>query len=105
MERKVVDKILDEIDYEFARKSPPDSFPNLPRIPSERYLDEEQYQAELELFKTSWLIAGTENEFREVGSYKVMDRWGGASVVIVKGEDDKIRAFWNVCQHRGGPVV
>lgn len=105
MERKTVEKILDEIDYEFARTSPPDSFPNLPRIPSERYLDETQYQSELELFKTSWLIAGTENEFREVGSYKVMDRWGGASIVIVKGEDQQIRAFWNVCQHRGGPVV
>ena len=105
MERNVVDKILNEIDYEFARTSPPDSFPNLPRIPSDRYLNEEQYQAELELFKTSWLIASTENEFREVGSYKVMDRWGGASVVIVKGEDEKLRAFWNVCQHRGGPVV
>ena len=105
MERKVVEKILDEIDYEFARKSPPESFPNLPRIPSKRYLDEAQYQAELELFKTSWLIVGTENEFREVGSYKVMDRWGGASVVVVMGADQKIRAFWNVCQHRGGPVV
>ena len=105
MKRKVVEKILDEIDYEFARKSPPASFPNLPRIPSERYLDEAQYQAELELFKTSWLIVGTENEFHEVGSYKVMDRWGGASVVVVKGEDHKIRGFWNVCQHRGGPVV
>ena len=105
MERKVVREILDEIDYEFSRAAPPESFPNLPRIPAERYLDQDQFEAELELFKTSWLIAGTTNEFREVGSYKVMDRWGGATVVIVKGEDRKIRAFWNVCQHRGGPVV
>jgi len=105
MERKVVEEVLDEIDYEFSRSAPPETFPNLPRIPAERYLDEKQFEAELEIFKTSWLIAGTTNEFREVGSFKVMDRWGGASVVLVKGEDELIRAFWNVCQHRGGPVV
>ena len=105
MEKKVVEKVLDEIDYEFSRSAPPETFPNLPRIPAERYLDQKQFEAELEIFKTSWLIAGTTNEFREVGSYKVMDRWGGASVVLVKGEDELIRAFWNVCQHRGGPVV
>jgi len=105
MERKIVENLLDEIDYEFARTEPPASFPNLPRIPGERYLDQAQYESELELFKTSWLMAGTLHEFPEAGSYKVMDRWGGASIVIVKGEDQQIRAFWNVCQHRGGPVV
>ena len=72
MERKVVEEVLDEIDYEFSRSAPPETFPNLPRIPAERYLDEKQFEAELEIFKTSWLIAGTTNEFCEVGSFKVM---------------------------------
>ena len=105
MDKQTVEAILDEIDYEFSRSEPPASFPNLPRIPAARYLSEAQYAKELELFKSSWMIAGTTAEFPSVGSYKVMDRWQGASVVIVAGEDSKIRAFWNVCQHRGGPVV
>ncbi len=105
MKRSVVEGLLDEIDYEYARSAPPESFPNLPRIPGARYLDSNQFDAELELFRNSWLIAGTLFDFPETGSYKVMDRWGGASIVIVKGQDGQIRAFWNVCQHRGGPVV
>ncbi len=105
MDRIIVDQILDEIDYEFARKEPPESFPNLKRIPAERYLDQALFEEELNLFKNSWQFVGTVHEFPEVGSYKVMDRWGGASVVVVKGEDGHIRSFWNVCQHRGGPVV
>ncbi|MEZ5597322.1 MAG: aromatic ring-hydroxylating dioxygenase subunit alpha [Pseudomonadales bacterium] len=105
MERKAVEEILDDIDYEFARTAPPATFPNLPRIPARRYLDRDLYEAELGLFRRSWLFAGTVHEFPAVGSYKVMDKWGGASVVLVKGQDQRIRAFWNVCQHRGGPVV
>ena len=105
MERKTVESLLDEIDYEFERPSPPDSFPNLPRIPAGRYLDPDLFEMELGLFRRSWLIVGTVHEFPSVGSYKVVDRWGGASVVVVRGRDERLRAFWNVCQHRGAPVV
>lgn len=105
MERGVVENLLEEIDYEFSRKEPPPGFPNLPRIPAKRYLDESLFNEELKLFRNSWLWAGTVHEFPEVGSYKVMDKWGGATVLLVKGEDLRIRAFWNVCQHRGAPVA
>ena len=105
MRRETVENLLAQIDYEFARSEPPPTFPNLPRIPARRYLDEALFQEELKLFRNSWLFAGTVHEFPEVGSYKVMDKWHGASVVLVKGQDLRIRGFWNVCQHRGGPVV
>tara|TARA_B100000686_G_scaffold292535_1_gene321300 strand:+ start:990 stop:2201 length:1212 start_codon:yes stop_codon:yes gene_type:complete len=97
--------IIEEIDYEFSRKNPPDWYPDLPRIPSERYLDADLFEQELAMFRESWVIVGTIHDFPETGSYKVVDHWNGASVVLVRGEDQKIRAFYNVCQHRGGPVA
>jgi phenylpropionate dioxygenase-like ring-hydroxylating dioxygenase large terminal subunit len=105
VERTVVENLLGEIDYEFSRKEPPPTFPNLPRIPAKRYLDEALFEEELKLFRNSWLFAGTVHDFPEAGSYKVMDKWGGATVLLVKGQDLHIRAFWNVCQHRGAPVA
>lgn len=105
MQEQTAHALIDEIDFEFERKAPPDWFPDLPRIPAGRYLDEDFYQLELEAFRRCWVIIGTVHEFPEVGSYKVIDRWNGASVVAVRGEDQQIRAFYNVCQHRGGPVA
>jgi phenylpropionate dioxygenase-like ring-hydroxylating dioxygenase large terminal subunit len=91
MKPQVVQEILNEIDYEFARKAPPEWFPDLPRIPADRYLDEDFFQLELAAMRRCWVIVGTVHEFPETGSYKVVDRWNGA--------------FYNVCQHRGGPVA
>ena len=105
MKPQMVQEILNEIDYEFDRKTPPAWFPDLPRIPAARYLDEDFFQLELQAIRRCWVIIGTVHEFPEAGSYKVVDRWNAAAVVIVRGEDDKIRAFYNVCQHRGGPVA
>ena len=39
MKAETVYQLLDEVDYEFARKGPPDDFPDVPRIPAARYFD------------------------------------------------------------------
>ena len=88
MDRIIVDQILDEIDYEFARKEPPESFPNLKRIPAERYLDQALFEEELNLFKNSWQFVGTVHELPEVGSYKVMDRWAAPQSLWSKARTD-----------------
>jgi phenylpropionate dioxygenase-like ring-hydroxylating dioxygenase large terminal subunit len=105
MKKTTAHNLLDQIDYEFARTSPPNWFPDLPRIPAARYLDEEFFALEMEALKKCWVIIGTVHEFPEAGSFKVVDRWNGAGVVIVRGHDHKLRAFYNTCQHRGAPVV
>ena len=38
------------------------------------------------------------------GAYKLCDI-AGAPVLLVRGEDDVVRAFYNSCRHRGAPVV
>ncbi|MXW51875.1 MAG: aromatic ring-hydroxylating dioxygenase subunit alpha [Gammaproteobacteria bacterium] len=105
MTPETVHQLLDEVDYEFARKAPPASHPNVPRIPAARYFDKDFFQLEQEAIRKCWVIVGTEHEFPASGSFKVVDRWGGAGVLVIRGDDRQIRAFYNTCQHRGAPVV
>ena len=51
MQRKTVFQILDQVDYEFARSSPPADFPDLPRIPAARHFDPEFFRLEMEAIR------------------------------------------------------
>ena len=105
MKRIVVEQILDQIEYEFGRNEPPKDFPDLPRIPPARYFDEDFFALEQAAMRKCWLIVGTVHEWAESGSFKVVDRWNSASVIVVKSEDGTLRAFYNTCQHRGAPIT
>ena len=39
MKPEVAFQILDEVDYEFERTGPPAWYPDVPRIPAQRYSD------------------------------------------------------------------
>ena len=105
MRADTVQEILDLIDDEFARDAVPPGFPTLPRIPAARYYDEAFFELELEAIRRCWVSVGTVHDVPQVGSYKVVDRFGGAAVLLVHGDDGRVRAFYNSCQHRGAPVV
>ena len=105
MKTETVQALLDEVDYEFARKEPPADYPEVPRIPAARYFDPDFFKLEQEAIRRCWVIIGTEHEFPEVGSFKVVDRWGGAGVLVVRDSERRIRAFYNTCQHRGSPII
>jgi phenylpropionate dioxygenase-like ring-hydroxylating dioxygenase large terminal subunit len=105
MKPEVALQILDEVDYEFEREGPPDWYPDVPRIPAARYSDPDFFELEQQALRKCWFTVGTVHELPEVGSYKLVDRWNGAAIFVVRGEDNEIRAFWNACTHRGGPVV
>jgi phenylpropionate dioxygenase-like ring-hydroxylating dioxygenase large terminal subunit len=105
MKAETVFQLLDEVDYEFARKGPPDDYPEVPRIPAARYFDPAFFALEQQAIRRCWVIIGTVHEFPSAGSFKVVDRWGGAAVLVVRGEDGRIRAFYNTCQHRGAPIT
>ena len=91
--------------YEAAREAPPPGFPKLPKIPGGRYVDEEFQALEHEyLWRKSWLYAGHIDELEKPGSFKMFTRTG-SPIFLVRGRDDEIRAFYNTCQHRGGPLV
>jgi phenylpropionate dioxygenase-like ring-hydroxylating dioxygenase large terminal subunit len=91
--------------YERERTGPPEDFPKLPGLPLGRYTDRAFYELEREhLWKKTWLYAGHISELPKVGSYKLCDI-AGAPILLVRGDDDVVRAFYNSCRHRGAPVV
>lgn len=65
------------------------------------YCDEGVYQADIDnIFYKEWLFAVPTAELVKTGSYATM-QVGAYPVLIVKGADGAIRAFHNVCRHRG----
>lgn len=98
-------RIRDRIEAEKARTAAPDGAVEIPPIPTERYTDPAFYEAEQQhLFAASWLFVGHESEWPEPGSYRLTSR-SGAPIVVVRGEDGVLRAFYNSCRHRGAPVT
>lgn len=74
-------------------------------VPSRYYLDPEIYEAEKEaVFYRSWQLVGHVSRLAETGSYVRVDVQD-QGVLVIKGRDGDIRAFYNVCQHRGHEMV
>jgi phenylpropionate dioxygenase-like ring-hydroxylating dioxygenase large terminal subunit len=91
--------------WEQDRSSPPPGFPALPPLPPGRYTSPEFFALEREhLWSKVWLYAAHTSQLPEAGSYVLLDI-PGAPIFLMRGSDDRIRAFYNVCSHRGAPVV
>ena len=76
-------------------------------IPVEPYLSREYYGKEIaSIFLEDWLCVGREEEISKPGDYKVkrLD-FAHTSVILIRGKDNKVRAFHNVCRHRGNKVI
>jgi len=66
------------------------------------------------LWPSVWLMACREQEIEKIGDYVVFDI-AGESIVILRSSATEVKAFYNVCQHRGrrlldgcgktGPVI
>ncbi|MDE0704902.1 MAG: Rieske (2Fe-2S) protein, partial [Rhodospirillaceae bacterium] len=74
-------------------------------IPKEKYtcpaFMEREWAA---LWTKVWLLACREDAIPEPGDYYVHDV-GRESILVVRQQDDTVRAFYNVCQHRGNRVA
>ena len=90
---------------EQQREGPPPGFPELPAIPGGRYTDPDFLRLEQQyLWKRSWLYALHADELPRPGSFR-MWRKTGAPIIIIRGKDGEVRAFHNVCTHRGTQLV
>jgi nitrite reductase/ring-hydroxylating ferredoxin subunit len=67
----------------------------------------EFYEIEREaIFKRAWLNVARVEELPEAGSYITKGiEAAHASVIIVRGDDQQIRAFHNLCRHHGNRLV
>jgi len=70
-------------------------------IPKDRYLSTDfQAREQDRLWPAVWNLVGPTSDVAEAGDYLVFNL-GVESVLVVRGDDGRLRAFHNVCQHRG----
>jgi nitrite reductase/ring-hydroxylating ferredoxin subunit len=75
------------------------------QVPAENYFDETRWKQEMEkIFRRVPLVLATTAELREVGDYKAMDA-GGVPVLITRTENDGVKAYVNMCSHRGSQIM
>src|SRR3546814_16515880 len=70
-------------------------------------IDPEHYAKEqAAIFRRTWLNVGRVEQLRRTGSYftKELDA-AGTSVIVVKDGKGVVRAFHNICRHRGNKLV
>jgi nitrite reductase/ring-hydroxylating ferredoxin subunit len=100
-----VEKQWEVSELNHRNKRHPDDFPELPEIPAGRYASEDFFRLEKEhVWKRTWLVAGIAGELPSTGSFKTLSI-NDVPVLLVRGEDDVIRAFYNTCQHRGAMLA
>ena len=74
-------------------------------LPTSIFTDADRWKKEMsEIFEKLPLCLATTAELREIGDYKAADMLG-KPILMMRGKDSKVRAFLNVCSHRGAPVV
>lgn len=105
MNAAFADGIRSRLQAEKSRSTHPEGFPALTPIPAARYCDPAFFRLEREhVFGKSWLFVAHVDELAEPGDVVLLDQFP-ASLILVRGEDRRIRAFYNTCRHRGAPLV
>lgn len=70
-------------------------------LPGRYYYDPAIYQLEQErIYSAMWVCVGRAGDIPEPGRYLAVDV-GKESVIVIRGRDEMVRAFLNVCRHRG----
>lgn len=68
------------------------------------YTDPDIYRLEVERILTqNWFLAGHQSELPQAGDF-MLTEMAGESAIIVRGSDGALKAFANVCRHRGSRV-
>jgi phenylpropionate dioxygenase-like ring-hydroxylating dioxygenase large terminal subunit len=69
------------------------------------YDHDELMELEKELvFRRNWLLVGHVNEIPRPGDFMTLDA-ADERALVVRGRDGEVRAFHNLCRHRGSRVV
>jgi choline monooxygenase len=56
------------------------------------------------VFSATWQAVGRLDQVREKGQFFTVDM-AGEPIVVVRGDDEQLRAFYNVCRHHAAAVV
>jgi glycine betaine catabolism A len=89
-------------------------FPNIPKwlaqdrkghtLPQGLYVSEEAFAFDTQvMLKSAWLYACTVAHVKNPGDYFLFEL-ANNSIIILRGRDREVRAFWNNCRHRGSKL-
>ncbi len=74
-------------------------------LPGWVYRDPEYHRVEMaRLIRPSWQIVCHANDIPGIGDWRTLELLG-ESVLVIRGADAILRAFFNVCRHRGSRLV
>ena len=74
-------------------------------IPSSWYTDKQIFQLEQQtVFSRSWHVAARIDQLTKPGDY-VTSEIADEPIVVVRGSDDQVRAFFNACRHHAAAVM
>ena len=74
-------------------------------LPSHMYTDPQVFEAEKEkIFYKTWQYIGHTSFFEKPGDY-ISEIICDQNIFVILGEDKKLRAFYNVCQHRAHELL
>lgn len=74
-------------------------------LPAAAYAGDEIFRLEQSaVFAKEWLCVGRTADLPAVGDYFVREI-AGDSIVVLRGADGTLRAFFNVCRHRGSRLL
>ena len=78
---------------------------SMPVLPVKAYTDEAWFKLEqAHLFGKTWQFAGFTEDLQDPGDYLTV-QCGLQNILVVKGSDQQLRAFHNLCRHRGTQLL
>ena len=105
MSTQVMDAVKDRARAEAERRAYPAQFPVLPPVPAGRYFEPGFAKLEADmLFSRSWLFVAHADQLRNSGDYVLLDQLD-KPIMLIRGTDNAVRAFYNTCRHRGAALV
>lgn len=91
-------------DLEHGRQGTQDQAEGIYKVPVSKYYDPDHFAQEMsQIFHRLPLLMATTAELREVGDYKAMEAVGRQ--VLITRTKEGVKAFLNMCSHRGARLV
>ncbi|QGX96052.1 ring-hydroxylating oxygenase subunit alpha [Haloplanus rallus] len=92
-------------DVDEVQAVSPDITDETNALPAKYFTDPDVWEMEKEkVFSRYWVYAGHENCIPDAGDYFTRTV-GDKQVIVARDEDGDVRAFYNVCAHRGSKMV
>jgi phenylpropionate dioxygenase-like ring-hydroxylating dioxygenase large terminal subunit len=73
-------------------------------LPQDYYASEAVFKADFEtVISQKWIVAGHISRIPNKGDYFLF-KIGGEQIIVIRENADSVRAFFNVCRHRGSTI-